>query len=116
MLGYGVSFLLIVNDRLQLNLPRVYGWLLGGITVSAWSQLLVIGPLIVLTALASLRFGRSLNALSLGEEMAEQLGVPIEREKLLLIVASSLLVTDQPSAFVGCAAKPWLPPASASRR
>jgi iron complex transport system permease protein len=91
MLGYGVSFLLIVNDRLQLNLPQVYAWLLGGITVSAWSQLLVIGPLIVLTALASLRFGRSLNALSLGEEMAEQLGVPIEREKLLLIVAGSLL-------------------------
>lgn len=91
MLGYSVSFLLIVNDRLQLNLPRVYAWLLGGITVSAWSQLLVIGPLIALTALASLSFGRSLNALSLGEEMAAQLGVPIEREKLLLIVAGSLL-------------------------
>src|SRR2546426_6781284 len=34
ILGYAVSLLLIVNDRLQLNLPRVYGWLLGGISVT----------------------------------------------------------------------------------
>src|SRR6266704_271408 len=39
MMGYAVSFLLILNDRLQLNLPRVYGWLLGGISVTQWSQL-----------------------------------------------------------------------------
>ena len=34
-MGYPVSFLLILNDRLQLNLPRVYGWLLGGISRDA---------------------------------------------------------------------------------
>src|SRR5712692_5363776 len=39
MMGYAVSFLLILNDRLQLNLPRVYGWLLGGISVTQWGQL-----------------------------------------------------------------------------
>src|SRR5439155_11718952 len=90
MLGYGVSFMLIVNDRMQLSLPRVYAWLLGGVSITAWSELLVVGPLIALTALASLGFGRSLNAFSLGEEMAEQLGIAVEREKLLLIVAGSL--------------------------
>src|SRR5438067_6870908 len=37
IMGYAVSFLLILNDHLQLNLPRVYGWLLGGISVTQWS-------------------------------------------------------------------------------
>src|SRR2546426_11174394 len=50
IMGYAVSFLLIMNDRLQINLPRVYGWLLGGISVTQWSQLWValamVGPAI----------------------------------------------------------------------
>src|SRR4051794_13271012 len=46
MMGYLVSFLLILNDRLQLNLPRVYGWLLGGISVTQWSQLALAAVMI----------------------------------------------------------------------
>jgi iron complex transport system permease protein len=91
VLGYTVSFLLIVNDRLQLNLPRLYAWLLGGIAVNEWSQLAVIGPLILLVSVAAGGFGWSLNALSLGEDAAARLGVPVERDKRLLIVAGSLL-------------------------
>ncbi|HEV8638175.1 MAG TPA: iron chelate uptake ABC transporter family permease subunit, partial [Chloroflexota bacterium] len=91
VLGYTVSFLLIVNDRLQLNLPRLYAWLLGGVAVNEWSQLAVIAPLILVTGAAAGGFGRSLNALSLGEDAAARLGVPVERDKRLLIVAGSLL-------------------------
>jgi iron complex transport system permease protein len=91
ILSYLVSFLLIANDRLQLNLPRVYAWLLGGVSVSAWSQLAVVGPLMILTTIATLGLGRSLNALALGEEMAARLGIPVERDKRLLILAGALL-------------------------
>ena len=91
ILGYSVSFLLIVNDRLQLNLPRLYAWLLGGIAVTSWSQLAVVGPLILMMAVAAYGLSHSLNALSLGEDMAARLGIAVERDKRLIIVVGSLL-------------------------
>lgn len=91
VLGYSVSLLLIVNDRLQLNLPRIYTWLLGGVAVSNWSQIAVVGPVILVTALAACGLGRSLNALSLGEDGAARLGISVERDKRLIIAAGSLL-------------------------
>ncbi len=91
VLGYGVSLLLILNDRLQLNLPRVYGWLLGGVSVTQWGQLAVVLPLVVLAIAGGWLLGPSLDALGLGEESAQQLGVAVERDKRLIIVLGSLL-------------------------
>ena len=91
VLGYAVSLLLILNDRLQFNLPRLYAWLLGGVAVNSWTQLAVVGPLVLVVVLAATGLGPSLNALSLGEDAAARLGVDVERDKRLLIVAGSLL-------------------------
>jgi iron complex transport system permease protein len=91
IMGYTVSFLLILNDRLQINLPRVYGWLLGGIAVTQWSQLglavAMVGPAIA----AAWLLRHSLDALSLGEEAAQQLGIGVENDKRLIIVLGSVL-------------------------
>jgi iron complex transport system permease protein len=91
IMGYSVSFLLILNDRLQLNLPRVYGWLLGGVTVTQWSQLAFVVPLVLLAISGGWLLGHSLDALGLGEEASQQLGVQIERDKRSIIVLGSLL-------------------------
>jgi len=90
-MGYAVSFLLILNDRLQLNLPRVYGWLLGGISVTQWSQL---GLALIMVGVAlggGWLLRHSLDALSLGEESAQQLGIAVESDKRLVIVLGSIL-------------------------
>jgi iron complex transport system permease protein len=91
IMGYAVSFLLILNDRLQLNLPRVYTWLLGGISVTQWSQVELVAPLVAAALLGGWLLGRSLDALGLGEEAAQQLGVDVERDKRLVIVLGSVL-------------------------
>jgi len=91
IMGYAVSFLLILNDRLQLNLPRVYGWLLGGISVTQWSQL---GLALIMVGVAlggGWLLRHSLDALSLGEESAQQLGIAVESDKRLVIVLGSIL-------------------------
>lgn len=91
IMGYAVSFLLILNDRLQLNLPRVYGWLLGGISVTQWSQL-GLAVVMVGAAMGGGWFLRhSLDALSLGEESAQQLGIAVESDKRVVIVLGSVL-------------------------
>jgi iron complex transport system permease protein len=91
IMGYAVSFLLILNDRLQLNLPRVYTWLLGGISVTRWSQLELVAPLVAAALVAAWLLGQSLDALGLGEEAAQQLGIAVERDKRFIIVLGSLL-------------------------
>jgi iron complex transport system permease protein len=91
LLGYTVSLLLVLNDRLQIQMPRIYGWLLGGIAVTGWSQLAVVAPLIGGTLVATLGLARALNAFSLGEEGAARLGIAVERDKRLLLAAGSLL-------------------------
>jgi iron complex transport system permease protein len=91
VLSYVVSFLLLANDRLQLNVLRIYGWLLGGVSVADWSQLAVVGPLIVVVAAAACGLGPTLNALALGEESAERLGIRVERAKQVVIAAGALL-------------------------
>jgi iron complex transport system permease protein len=91
MMGYAVSFLLIINDRLQLNLPRVYSWLLGGISVTQWSQLGVAVVMVGLAVVGGWLLRHSLDALSLGEESAQQLGIAVEADKRLVIVLGSVL-------------------------
>jgi ABC-type Fe3+-siderophore transport system permease subunit len=91
IMGYSVSFLLILNDRLQLNLPRVYGWLLGGIAVTQWSQLALIVPLVLVALIVGWLLGYTLDALGLGEEAAQQLGIHVERDKRSIIMLGSLL-------------------------
>jgi iron complex transport system permease protein len=91
MMGYAVSFLLILNDRLQLNLPRVYGWLLGGISVTQWGQLTVAVSMVTLAIGGGWLLRHSLDALSLGEESAQQLGIAVENDKRLVIILGSVL-------------------------
>jgi iron complex transport system permease protein len=91
MMGYAVSFLLILNDRLQLNLPRVYGWLLGGISVTQWGQLGVAMAMVGVSIVGGWLMRHSLDALSLGEESAQQLGIAVENDKRLVIIFGSIL-------------------------
>lgn len=93
ILSYALSFLLIVYDRLQLNLRQLYGWLLGGVSVTRWEQVMAVAPLVIVGVLAAYILAYSLNALALGEEGAAQVGVAVERDKRLIIVAGSLLTT-----------------------
>lgn len=91
ILSYAMSLILILNDRLQLHTRVVYAWLLGGIAVTNWSQVAVIAILVLSGTVLSFAFGRSLNALSLGDETAQQLGVPVERHRAAIITVGSIL-------------------------
>ena len=91
ILSYSMSLFLILNDRLQLNLRVLYSWLLGGISVTSWTQVGVIAGLVFAGSAGAFAFGRSLNAMSLGDEIATHLGVPVERHRAAVLALGSLL-------------------------
>jgi iron complex transport system permease protein len=91
ILSYSMSLLLILNDQLQLNLRALYSWLLGGISVTSWAQVEVLAVLVLVGCAGAFAIGRGLNAMSLGDEMAESLGIRVERQRAVVLALGSLL-------------------------
>jgi iron complex transport system permease protein len=74
----------------QSELRRAIAWLLGGAALNGWPPVIAALPYVAVGLGILLVSGHQLNVLQTGEEQAQQLGLPVERIKLLLIVAASL--------------------------
>jgi len=106
VLGYAVSFLLIVNERFGFSSHVIYAWLLGGIWIEHWRQLALIAVIVGAGTAGALALARSLNGFALGEECAANLGIDVERQKIAITLVGSLLTAAAVSAggligFVG---------------
>jgi iron complex transport system permease protein len=77
--------------RTPEGLRRAFNWLLGGYTGGGWEAVGLILPYVAI-GLVVLQFNaRALNVLQLDEEQARQLGINVERVKLTLVVAATLM-------------------------
>jgi iron complex transport system permease protein len=71
---------------------RIFLWLIGNLSVGRIDVAGVVALFLAIGLAAALWLSRSLNLLTLGDEAAQQLGVPIERHRRVLLVATSLMV------------------------
>ena len=85
--GAVTSLIMLRSDP---DLRPVMSWLLGGFIAAQWKHSIMMLPYLVPSALVVLAYGRILNVLQLDEEHARQLGVNLERTKMVLIVAATL--------------------------
>jgi iron complex transport system permease protein len=77
----------------QLNtdtIRQVYTWMLGGLNVSGWREVLIALPYIGVAAVILCVCARLLDVLSLGDVEAASLGIHPGRVRLLLLAAASL--------------------------
>ncbi|MFC4452392.1 iron ABC transporter permease [Deinococcus sonorensis] len=86
MTAIGTYLMLHGEDRLR----QVYSFTLGNLAFGGWAQVRVVLPYAVLGGGLLVLLGRALNVLSLGDLTARSLGLPVERLRLLVIVAASL--------------------------
>ena len=88
------SFATALTSFLMLNstgeLRRAIVWLLGGSTLSGWQPVIAILPYVILGLGALLTTGHSLNVLQFGDEQAQQLGLPVERTRTLIVLIATL--------------------------
>ena len=106
LLAAVMFFIILISDRLGLNLHLVYSFLMGHISVTSWEQLAAIAPLVIGGIVGARFFAVHLNAFSLGEEGAAYLGVEVERDKMVILALGSLLTASAVSisglvGFVG---------------
>lgn len=104
--GSVVALLLVMSDRLQLRLAAVLGWLMGGISVVSWAQLVVVAALVAAALALGMLAAARLDALAFGEDVAAALGVDVEALKRTVLGASALLTASAVSlaglvGFVG---------------
>lgn len=87
-----LMFLIItISDALHSRFASVYGFLMGGISVSGWGQIAVIAPIVVGGIVLARLWSFRLNAFALGEEGAAHVGVEVERNKALFLSLGSVL-------------------------
>jgi iron complex transport system permease protein len=84
----------------------IFLWLIGSLSATRAGVAGWVGLFLGLGLLVAVPLARGLNLLTLGEESAQQLGVEVERQKKLLLLATSLMVGAAVSAagligFVG---------------
>jgi len=91
------SLLMIRSDP---DLRPVLSWLLGGFISSQWKHSLLMLPYLIPSVLVILSYGRILNVFQLDDDQARQLGVNVERAKVLLI-STATLATAAAVSFSG---------------
>lgn len=87
-LGAFISLIIALSGD-QLN--QIIGWLLGSVSMRGWKYVAIILPFFIIGALLLVANTRELNAMSFGEERAQHLGVDVQKRKLLILTAGSIL-------------------------
>ena len=98
------AFLISITSYLTLiSADKIHGivsWLIGRFSLSNWEQVTLVAPYVAAGLAAIFIFARPLNVMQLDEEQAQQLGINVERTKLILLAASTL-ITAAAVCFVG---------------
>ncbi len=95
--GSVVSYLIINSGE---KMHGIIFWLMGSFSLSEWSEVKIVLPYVVVGIVIILLYARSLNIMQLDEEQAQQLGINVERLKLVLLTAATL-ITAAAVYFVG---------------
>jgi iron complex transport system permease protein len=87
-LGAIISLMIaLTGDELR----QIIGWLLGSVSMRGWEYIKIILPFFVLGSVILIFNAKELNAMSFGEERAHHLGVNVQRRKLMILTAGSIL-------------------------
>jgi len=97
LLGSIVSYLIISSGE---KIHGIMFWLMGSFSLSQWSEAKIVLPYVLLGVVIILLYARPLNLMQLDEEQAQQLGINVERLKLVLLAAATL-ITAAAVSFVG---------------
>jgi len=81
------AYLMLKNTT---NSVTIMSAVLGGFNTATWVKLAWVLPYAIPAAVVILAHGRILNVLSLDEQQARQLGIDVERTKVILLGAASL--------------------------
>jgi len=97
LLSSVVSYLIISSGD---KMHSIMFWMMGSFSLTQWSEVKAILPYVFVGIFIILLFARPLNIMQLDEEQAQQLGINVEKIKIILLAAATL-ITAAAVSFVG---------------
>jgi iron complex transport system permease protein len=79
-----------LQQQHEPDLQGVYAWILGSLGTASWSDVTLIIPYVLLSAVVLLLHRRLLDVLRVGEEEAGALGINAARVRLIVVAAATL--------------------------
>ena len=87
-LGAFISLMIALTGE---QLHQIMIWLLGSVSMRGWDYIKIIMPFFLIGSILLLVNVNELNAMSFGEERAQHLGVNVQRRKMMVLIAGSIL-------------------------
>lgn len=88
-IGSLVSLIISLSDRESMT--QIIYWLYGSVGMRGWSHVQLILPFMIIGSFILFYHYRELNALALGEDAADHIGVDVKKGKTLILIGASLL-------------------------
>jgi len=79
-----------LQQRHTEEIRQIYNWILGSFSVASWSDVRLVLPYVVVSAVVLLAHRRVLDVLRVGGEEAGALGIHPERSRLIIVAAATL--------------------------
>jgi iron complex transport system permease protein len=88
-IGSLVSLIISLSDRESMT--QIIYWLYGSVGMRGWSHIQLILPFMLIGSFILIYHYRELNALALGEDAADHIGVDVKKGKTFVLIGASLL-------------------------
>lgn len=72
------------------QIQQIYNWILGSLSVATWSDVTLILPYVIISAVVMIGHRRILDVFRLGEDETGALGIHPERTRLFIVAAATL--------------------------
>lgn len=106
LIGIGMSALAQALTTTFMVMGPIYQasqaniWITGSVNGSTWGNVQILSPVVIVLLLLAFILARNLNVQELGEELATGVGSAVQRQRFLLLLASTAL-TGSAVAFAG---------------
>jgi iron complex transport system permease protein len=80
---------LVLQRNLELA-REVFSWILGRLSGATWSDVALVTPYVVVSCVVLMMHRRQLDVFRVGDVEAATLGVPVERSRLVIVLAATL--------------------------
>jgi iron complex transport system permease protein len=84
------AFQTYLQQQHSQQIQQIYNWILGSLSVASWSDVTLILPYVIISALVLLAHRRILDVFRVGEDEAGALGIHPERARLIIVAAATL--------------------------
>jgi iron complex transport system permease protein len=84
------AFQTYLQQQHSQQIQQIYNWILGSLSVASWSDVTLILPYVVVSAVVLLAHRRILDVFRVGEDEAGALGIHPERARMIIVAAATL--------------------------